>query len=176
MNRVPSVASAVLVPVYRDGAGGLRIVLVVRGTYGRHGGQIALPGGIHAPVDAGLVDTALREAQEEIGLERSSVEVLETLPEVDTSTGYAITPFLARLIAEPPAWRRQEREIAEVFSVLVADLARADLRGEETWELPAWPAPRRIQFVRLGPHTLWGATYRILDPLIPRLLAGEWRI
>ncbi|MBI2983732.1 MAG: hypothetical protein HYY42_06105, partial [Chloroflexi bacterium] len=76
--------------------------------------------------------------------------------------------------AEPPAWRRQEREIAEVLSVAVADLARADLRGEETWELPG--GPRRVRFVRLGPHKLWGATYRILDPLIPRLLAGEWSI
>jgi 8-oxo-dGTP pyrophosphatase MutT (NUDIX family) len=166
--------SAVLVPVYRDRAGELHVVLVVRGEHGRHGGQIAFPGGIHAAADADLRETALREAEEEIGLERAAVEILATLPEVDTSTGYLVTPFLARLIAEPPAWKRQEREIAEVLSVAVKDLARADLRGEEEWHFPA--GRRRVRFVRLGPHKLWGATYRILDPLIPRLLAGEWRI
>ncbi|HEX9436866.1 MAG TPA: CoA pyrophosphatase [Candidatus Limnocylindria bacterium] len=167
-------ASAVLVPVYRDRAGELHVVLVVRGEHGRHGGQIALPGGIHAPGDADLRETALREAEEEIGLERSAVEVLAKLPEVDTSTGYLVTPFLARLVTEPPAWRRQEREIAEVLNVAVAELARPALRGEETWELAG--GPRRVRFVRLGPHKLWGATYRILDPLIPRLLADEWAI
>ena len=176
MDIVALIASAVLVPVYRDGAGALRVVLVVRGEHGRHGGQMAFPGGVHAPEDADLLETALREAHEEIGLERQTVEVLETLPSVEVPTGYVITPYLGRLVAEPPAWKRQEREISEVLNVPVADLARAELRGEETWELPGWPGPRRVEFVRLGPHTLWGATYRILDPLIPRLLAGEWKI
>ncbi len=171
---MPDVASAVLVPVYRDRAGEPHVVLVVRTEHGRHGGQIALPGGIHAAGDADLQETALREAHEEMGLDRSAVEILARLPEVNTSTGYLVTPFLGRLIADPPAWRRQEREIAEVFSVAVADLARPDLRGHETWDLPG--GPRRVRFVRLGPHKLWGATYRILDPLIPRLLAGEWSI
>ena len=170
------VSSAVLVPVYRDRSGEPHVILVVRGEYGRHGGQIALPGGIHAPQDADLRATALREAKEEIGLDPRTVEVLEELPEVDTSTGYAITPYLARLSSEPPAWQRQEKEIAEVLDVAVTDLAREDLRGEEIWHLPGWPGGRRVQFVRLGPHVLWGATYRILDPLIPRLLAGEWTI
>jgi 8-oxo-dGTP pyrophosphatase MutT (NUDIX family) len=169
-----TVASAVLVPVYRDRAGELHVVLVVRGEHGRHGGQVALPGGTHAEGDADLRETALREAEEEIGLERRAVEILATLPEVDTSTGYLVTPFLARLVAEPPAWKRQEREIAEVLSVTLGDLTRPDLRGEEMLDLPR--GPRRVRFVRLGPHKLWGATYRILDPLIPRLLAGEWAI
>ena len=82
----------------------------------------------------------------------------------------------ARALAWQPAWRRQEREITELLEVEVADLARPDLRGEDTWELPGWPGPRRVAFVRLGPHTLWGATYRILTPLVPRRLAGEWPV
>lgn len=171
---VTPVASAVLVPVYRDGDGTLRIVLVVRTEHGRHGGQVALPGGIHGARDADLLATALREAREEVGIEPGAVRVLATLPAVDTTTGYLITPFLAR-VPEPPApWPRQEREIAEVLSVAVADLVRPDLRAEETWVLPGWPRGRRVPFVRIGPHKLWGATYRILDPLAPRLLAGEW--
>lgn len=171
-----TVPSAVLVPVYRDTRGAMQVVLVVRGEHGLHGGQVALPGGVRSSDDADLRATALREAEEEIGLPRGAVEVLERLPDVDVPTGYTITPFLGRLRTRPPSWRPQEREIAEVLTVAVDDLARDDLRGEELWARPLWPAPLRVQFVRLGRHKLWGATYRILDPLVPRLLAGEWPI
>jgi 8-oxo-dGTP pyrophosphatase MutT (NUDIX family) len=166
----------VLVPVYRDTTGALRVVLIVRTEHGRHGGQVALPGGMHDPRDADLAATALREAEEEVGLTRDAVTILATLPQVDTTTGYLITPFLAHVTAPPSAWRRQEREIAEVLVVPIADLERQDLRGEELWQLPGWTVRRRIPFVRIGEHKLWGATYRILGPLVPRLLAGEWPI
>ena len=168
--------SAVLVPVYRDTTGALRVVLIVRTEHGRHGGQVALPGGMRSATDRDLVATALREAEEEVGLARDAVEILATLPQVDTSTGYLITPFLAHVIAPPSEWRRQEREIAEVLVVPVDDLVRPDLRDEEWWQLPGWSIRRRIPFIRIGAHKLWGATYRIVEPLVPRLLAGEWPI
>ena len=170
------VESAVLVPVYRDAEGLLQVVLVVRAEHGVHGGQIALPGGVRNVADAGLRETALREAEEEIGLPSASVEVIDELPAVLVPTGFRITPFLARLLTEPPVWRPQDGEIAEVLTVSVADLAREDLRGEELWARPLWPAPMTVRFVRLGPHKLWGATYRILEPIVPRLLAGDWPI
>jgi 8-oxo-dGTP pyrophosphatase MutT (NUDIX family) len=169
-------ASAVLVPLYRDGAGELQVVLVVRAEHGAHGGQIAFPGGVREASDASLRDTALREAEEEIGLPRTSVDVIEELPEVLVPTGFLITPFLARLRGEPPVWRRQEREITEVLTVAIKDIAREDLQGEELWARPLWPTALRVRFVRLGSHKLWGATYRILEPLVPRLLAGDWEI
>ena len=168
--------SAVLVPVYRDTTGVLRVVLIVRTQHGRHGGQVALPGGMHDERDADLMATALREAEEEVGLPRDAVEILAALPQVDTTTGYLITPYLAHVVAPPSAWRRQEREIAEVLVVPVADLLRPDLRGEEMWQLPGWTVRGRIRFIRIGAHKLWGATYRILDPLLPRLSAGDWPI
>ena len=170
------VESAVLVPVYRDAAGQLQVVLVVRAAHGVHGGQIALPGGVRDSSDAGLRETALREAEEEIGLPNASVEVIQELPSVLVPTGFRITPFLARLRTEPPVWRPQDGEVAEVLTVSVADLAREELRGEELWARPLWPAPMTVRFVRLGPHKLWGATFKILEPIVPRLLAGEWSI
>src|SRR5919201_3446694 len=103
------VDAAVLVPVYRDERGALRLVLVVRGPRGIHAHQVALPGGRREPEDANLRATALREAEEEIGLPRDSVEVVADLPLVETvTTGFRIPPSPGRLVGPPPMWRRQE--------------------------------------------------------------------
>jgi 8-oxo-dGTP pyrophosphatase MutT (NUDIX family) len=166
--------AAVLVPVYRDRGGELVVVLVRRGEGGFHGGQLALPGGQRDPGDADLATTALRETEEEIGLAGDRVELLAALPVVETqTTGFRIAPFLARLSAPPP-WRRQEREIAEVVELRVTDLARPEARTEEVRDFPTWPAPRSVRLWRVGRHEVWGVTYLILEPLVPRLLAGEW--
>lgn len=174
--RGPLRDAAVLVPVYRDADGALRVVLVRRGEGGIHGGQIAFPGGKREPQDSSLLATALREAEEEIGLPGAAVDLLAALPSIETSTSnYRVAPFLARLRA-PVAWRCCTGEIAEVLEVRLADLAQPAARGEEVREFPTWTAPRRIVFLRVGAHKLWGATYRILEPVLARLLAGEWEV
>jgi 8-oxo-dGTP pyrophosphatase MutT (NUDIX family) len=166
--------AAVLVPVYRRQDGQLMMVLVRRAQGGAHGGQLALPGGQRDPADADLAATALREANEELGLAPDRVELLAALPVVETrTTGFRIAPFLARLTGPAP-WRLQEREIAEVVEVSVAELARPEVCAEEVREFPTWPAPRRVRLWQVAGHEVWGVTYRILEPLVPRLLAGEW--
>ena len=168
------IESAVLVPVYRRD-GDLRLIVVRRAEGGLHGGQLAFPGGKREPEDATLRDTALRESHEEIGL-GGGVEILERLPDSGTLTsGFRVTPFLAR-IDPPAAWRPDPREIAEVFDVRLADLERPRAHGEELKSFPTWKVPRLIPFYRVEGHKLWGLTYRILRPLVPRLLAGEWQV
>lgn len=167
--------AAVLAPVFRDAAGTLRMVFIRRTEHGVHGGQIAFPGGRSEATDATYAETALREAFEEIGLERSSAEVLAELPMITTyTTGYRIHPYLARV--RPGPWRPQAAEVSEVLEIPVEDLAREDLRGESRERFKGMSEPVRIEFMRLGPHRLWGATWRIVRPLVPRLLAGEWPI
>jgi 8-oxo-dGTP pyrophosphatase MutT (NUDIX family) len=169
--------SAVLAPVYRDPDGDVRLVLVVKGPGGRHGGQVAFPGGRREAHDADLLVTALREAEEEIGLSRHDVQVLSDLPVIETTTtGFRVAPFLARLLGPPPVWRRQETEIAEILEVPLSTLADPNNHGEELWDLPGWPAGRPVAYYRIGPHKLWGVTYRIVQPLLPRLLTSEWDV
>jgi 8-oxo-dGTP pyrophosphatase MutT (NUDIX family) len=168
--------AAVLVPLFRDDRGALRLVLVRRGEGGIHGGQLAFPGGRREAADRTPLDTAVREACEETGLTRDAIEVVDSLPVIETrTTGFRIAPFLAR-VRPPDPWRPAEGEIAEVLDVRVDDLALPDTHGEALEQFAGWPEPRRIPFYRVGPHRLWGATYRILHPLIPRLTAGEWKL
>lgn len=174
MSDAPRRDAAVLVPIFRDAGGELRLVLVRRAAGGLHGGQLAFPGGKREPGDRTALDTALREAAEETGLDPRRVEVLAELPVLETrTTNFRIAPFLAR-VTPPERWSPAPAEVAEVIEVKVADLVRPEAHGESVERFPTWPEPRTIGFYRVGPHRLWGATYRILQPLLPRLAAGEW--
>ncbi len=169
-------SAAVLVPVYRDGAGELILVLVRRTEGDIHSGQIAFPGGKMSSNDKTLLDTAFREAEEEIGLKSSQVEILERLPNVFTQTSrFDITPFLARII-RPTKWTRAEREVAEIMEWPVKELAKPESHGLEIMHFPQWPVPRLVPFYRVGKYQLWGATYRILNPIVKELLSGKWKI
>jgi 8-oxo-dGTP pyrophosphatase MutT (NUDIX family) len=160
------VDSAVLAPIYRDPQGRLRLVFIRRGPHGRHAGQIAFPGGRREPEDPDLLTTALREAEEEIGLDPASVKILARLPDIDTfATGFRVTPFLGWLNAPPPTWRRQKTEIDEILEVPIADLLHPDAHDVEHWQLSGWPASREIPFYRIGPYKLWGATYKIFGDI-----------
>ncbi|GAB3306258.1 NUDIX hydrolase [Hymenobacter tenuis] len=168
--------SAVLVPVFRNEDQELHVVMVRRAAFGVHGGQLAFPGGKHDPEDADLQATALREAFEEVGLAADNIEVLEALPTIAVPTGFRISPFLGR-IRRPEVWQWQTSEIDEVLEIPLRHLADAANHTEETWQLAGWPTPHLVPYYRVGNgYQLWGASYRIIQPLIPRLLAGEWEL
>ena len=171
-----TIEAAVLVPVYRDVEDTLRLILIVRAPGGPHGSQIGFPGGVREPDDETLLDTALREAHEEIGLPPTNVEIVTELEEIDTlATGFTIAPFLGR-ITRPPHWIPQESEVDEVLDIRLDDLLAPGIHGTRMASHRELPRPREISFYRIGPHELWGATYRIVQPLLPRLLGGEWGI
>jgi 8-oxo-dGTP pyrophosphatase MutT (NUDIX family) len=164
----------VLVPVYRDEAGRLRLVLIVRTDRGLHGGQLALPGGKVDADDETLMATALREAEEEIGLAPSDVQVLAELDSVRSGpTDYQVHPFLARIPASA-TWRMNADEVADVLTPAVEELWDPQIRRELLFTSARFPDGLLVDGIPIGDRVLWGMTLRLLDDVVPRLLAGEW--
>ena len=169
--------AAVLLPVFRDAEGELRIVLVVRADDGgQHGGQLGLPGGKPEPVDADLLATALREAEEEIGLPPNDVEVVAALEPLATqATGWLVHPFLGRV---PPdtRWRLQETEIVGILTPAARTLADPASRARLPFTSLRFPEPLLVDGIDVEGHVLWGMTLRLLDDVLPRLLDGAWDV
>lgn len=169
-------AAAVLVPLFRDPAGALRLLLVVRGAHGVHGGQIGLPGGKPEAGDADMLATALREAHEEVGIEPGTVEVLGALDPLDThATGYRVHAFVARVPADT-AWRPREGEITGVLTPHVAALGDPAARRTLPFTSDRFPEPLLVEGIDVDGHVLWGLTLRLLDDVVPRLLGGDWDV
>jgi 8-oxo-dGTP pyrophosphatase MutT (NUDIX family) len=160
--------AAVLVPLYEDSGGGVHAVFTRRRhDLSRHAGEISFPGGRR---DAGeeLIDTALREAEEEIGLERAQVSLLGELPQTSTFvTGYVIHPFVAAIPAGV-AWRLSPREVDAVLELPLEALRSGKTRKQMQ--------RRGITFETdvfiVDEHLIWGATARILEHLLERLCSG----
>jgi 8-oxo-dGTP pyrophosphatase MutT (NUDIX family) len=156
--------AAVLVPMHGWPENPGLVFTERRSDLRRHAGEVSFPGGRRDPGES-LLDTALREAEEEIGLERASVVVAGALPPVGTFvTGYKVHPFVG-LIAEG---LRFEPNPAEVESVLVATLD--DLRaGYGRRRLIRRGVPIKSDSYLIGDALIWGATARILGELLKRL-------
>ncbi|MFN8223698.1 MAG: CoA pyrophosphatase [Gaiellales bacterium] len=168
--------AAVLAPVFRDGAGMLRTVLVVRADHGRHGNQLGFPGGKPEPGDDGLLSTALREAEEEVGLASRTVEILAALPPLDTrQTGFRVYGFVGR-IPSGTTWRLDTHEIVGILTPTIAELAAPEARSTLPFASSHYPEGFMVEGIDVDGHVLWGMTLRLLDGLVPRLLAGEWAV
>jgi 8-oxo-dGTP pyrophosphatase MutT (NUDIX family) len=161
------VRAAVLVPVV-DRPQGLSVLMTKRASGLRtHGGQIAFPGGRIEASDSGPQDAALRESFEEIGLQRSAVEVLGFLQDSLIGTGYCITPVVglvrldAPLVCDP-------LEVASVFEIPLARILDPSQHHVRTREL----AGHTIDFHEFewDGHRVWGATAGLLIKLY-RLLS-----
>jgi 8-oxo-dGTP pyrophosphatase MutT (NUDIX family) len=158
-------SAAVLVPLYlADGE--LGIVFTKRGEdLRRHPGEISFPGGRREPFDRDLGETALREAEEEIGLSREAVIMLGALQPTPTiATGYAVYPFVGTIEAGH-AWIPSPREVEEVIELP----ARALLEGYGRRRLVRRGLPIRTDTYLVGDHLIWGATARILADLFDRI-------
>ncbi|MFL5781891.1 MAG: NUDIX hydrolase [Thermoleophilaceae bacterium] len=157
--------AAVLVPLYLDSGDLHGVFTKRRDDLRRHAGEISFPGGRQDFPDEDLRVTALREAEEEIGLERADVELVGALPPVGTFvTGYRIHPFVG-VIKAGHAWTPQPNEVEAVLEISVRSL----IDGYQLKRLLRRGVPIKTPTYTVGASFIWGATARIVQQLLERL-------
>lgn len=160
------VDAAVLVPLFWDTRGPIAIFTERHADLRKHAGEISFPGGRQDPGET-LLETALREADEEIGLAPDDVQILGALPPMGTFvSGFRIHPYVG-VFPAAREWTVSPREVARVLEFPLADLAAAH-RSERLWSKGV---PVRTSTFAMGEHLIWGATARILHGFLGRLRA-----
>lgn len=156
--------AAVLVPVYET-VEGPHFVLTKRSErVPTHKGQISFPGGGFQADDADLCATALREAEEEIGLQRSDVTVIGVLDDtVTAASAHVVRPFVG-FVPHPYPFRLDSFEIERLVHLPLRPLLEPSCFREEIWERDG--RPHSVYFYDHGGWTIWGLTARILKQFI----------
>jgi 8-oxo-dGTP pyrophosphatase MutT (NUDIX family) len=153
--------AAVLVPIFRKD-GQYYLLFIKRTDRVRvHKGQISFPGGAYEERDGSLLNAALRESAEEIGLAVDDIQILGELDDQESiTTNYVITPFLA-LIPHPYHFRLDGHEVQELLEVPISALL-----GKDNQHTEILPDKRVACSYHYGGEVIWGATARILKPLL----------
>jgi 8-oxo-dGTP pyrophosphatase MutT (NUDIX family) len=161
--------AAVLVPLLVSGGRLHAVFTRRRDDLRRHAGEISFPGGRQDDDETDLRLTALREAEEEIGLPPDAVELIGALQPTPTiATNYAVYPFVG-LIEPGHEWKPSATEVAAILELSLDDLRN----GYERQRMLRRGIPFRTDVYVVGDDLIWGATARILADLLARLPAGS---
>lgn len=160
----PSTPAAVLVPlVVRNDE--LSLLLTLRTAHLHdHAGQISFPGGRVDPEDSDAIATALRETEEEIGLARRHIEVIGSLPDYQTGTGFIVSPVVG-LVHPPFELAADAFEVAEIFEVPMRHLMNGANHELRSAEFPNRPGRRSFYAMPYHDYFIWGATAAMLRNL-----------
>ena len=163
--------SGVMALLYEAGGTEHLLFQVRAQTVRYHKGEISFPGGGHDEEDADLLATALRETEEEIGVDRGDIELLGQLDDTLTyGSNYLIRPYVGALPAgREYEFRHAPREVKELLQVPLAHLLSDEAAAWQVVEQDGEPTPTRA-FV-YGDHLIWGATARILSQLVDLVAA-----
>lgn len=170
----PPAPAAVLLPLFRRGSRWhLLFIRRAESVNDRHGGQVAFPGGRVEPGDADAVGTALREAQEEVGLPPAAVRVLGCLDVQRTVSNFLVTPVVG-LIPWPLSLAPDPKEVSRIFHIPLAWLGDPARHRQVTRPLgPAGGAFPVVYFDRYDGEVLWGVSARFTLRLIQVLAASS---
>ena len=163
--------AAVLAPVIaRDGDA--HLLFTERAAHlGEHPGQMSFPGGGREPTDRTLTDTALREANEEVGLRPSEVDVVGRIDDARTSSRYAVRPVVG--VAPDREYAPNSPEVAETVVLPVAALTRPENYESERRTGESGRGDRRVHYFHVDGYTVWGATGRMVVQLLE--WTTDWR-
>ena len=156
--------AAVLVPFFERGEEYHLLFTLRTSNMPTHKGHVSFPGGRADREDASLLDTALRESEEEIGLRPSDVHLIGSLDDLRTqASNYVVTPYVG-LIPHPYDFQPNAWEVADIFSVPFPFLADRSNLNDETWLYDGATIP--IQTYRYQGYKIWGATQRMIENML----------
>jgi len=162
--------AAVLLPIVQRPEG-LTMLLTTRTAHlSTHGGQVSFPGGRAEEGDSSMIETALRETREEIGLERKHIEVIGVLPDHVTASAYIVTPVIG-LVTPPFELLAESNEVAEIFEVPLAFLMNGMHHQRMSFDLPDGSGRRSFYAMPYERFFIWGATAGMLRNLYHLLRA-----
>lgn len=132
----------------------------------RHGGQISFPGGKHEPSDATMLDTALREAEEEVGIPKKAIQVLGSLTELYIPvSNFQVHPFVGYLDL-PPEYIIQAAEVQSILEVPLSIFQNESFRKLTDIRISPTLTLKNVPFYDVGGKILWGATAMIMSELV----------
>lgn len=162
--------AAVLVPIV-ERPHGLTVLLTQRTAHlSAHAGQVSFPGGSAEETDSSPIETALRESEEEIGLQRRHVEIIGVLPDHATASSFLVTPVIG-LVKPPFSLQAEPGEVAEIFEVPLAFLMDGMHHQRMSFELPDGGGRRSFYAMPYERFFIWGATAGMLRNLFHLLRA-----
>jgi 8-oxo-dGTP pyrophosphatase MutT (NUDIX family) len=164
----PLTEAAVLVPIVLREDGPTLLLTQRTAHLNAHAGQISFPGGRMETSDTSPIDTALRETHEEIGLDHRYIEVIGTLPEYQTGTGFRVTPVVG-LLQPPFETKADPFEVAEIFEVPLSFLMDGAHHQRRTAEFVT--GRRTFYTMPYERFFIWGATAGMLRNLFHFLRA-----
>lgn len=173
-HHAPLRSAAVLIALFdyskednKSSSGGLQVLLTKRASHLKHHpSQISFPGGKAELTDRNLVHTALREAQEEIGLDPETVTVLGQLPSYEIISGYQVTPIVA-IIDSVQTYQKDDNEVDEIFHVPLEHF----LQDKNHHSIDSYRNGHRhnVHFYPYKHYNIWGATAAMMKDLVSRI-------
>lgn len=146
---------------------GLQVLLTKRASHLKHHpSQVSFPGGKVEQEDNSLIDTALREAFEEIGLNRDDVSVAGQLPPYQTISGFQVTPVIA-IVSRSQDYKIDKNEVAEIFQVPLQHFLTTN--DHHVFEASRNGKQHNVHFLPYKHYNIWGATAVMLKDLVSQL-------
>ncbi len=170
LSAVP-IAASVLIPIVLRDTGPTLLLTQRTAHLTDHAGQVSFPGGRTESGDVSPIETALRETEEEIGLDRRHVEVIGTLPDYMTGTGYRVTPVVGTGPAAVRLCMPIPYEVAEIFEVPLAFLMDGMHHQRRSIDMPNGFGRRTFYAMPYERFFIWGATAGMLRNLFHFLRA-----
>ncbi|ALO35433.1 coenzyme A pyrophosphatase [Colwellia sp. MT41] len=165
-HHLPLRSAAVLIPLV-ESAEGLQVLLTKRASHLKHHpSQVSFPGGKVEPTDKSLIDTALRETFEEIGLSRQAITVVGQLQPYQTISGFHVTPIVA-IVARAQRYKMDKNEVAEIFQVPLQHFLTT--KDHHVFVASKNGKQHNVHFLPYKHYHIWGATAVMIKDLVAHI-------